>query len=85
MARRRPDQISENGCLKKRGAFFFLPLKKLLELSAPQFSASVVAMCGAEPFQELQGSTLKTIVCHCSCFTRVDESAHVSMPLPRLI
>jgi len=28
-------EISENGCSKKRGAFFFLPLKKLLELSAP--------------------------------------------------
>src|SRR5271156_1434621 len=28
-------EISENGCSKKRGAFFFLPLEKLLELSAP--------------------------------------------------
>lgn len=28
-------EISENGCSKKRGAFFFLPLEKLPELSAP--------------------------------------------------
>jgi hypothetical protein len=57
MARRPPDPVFGNGCSKKRGAFSFLPLKKLLELSAPQFSASVVATCGAEPFRELQDPT----------------------------
>jgi hypothetical protein len=72
-------EISENVCSRKRRAFFFLPLKKLLELSAPS-SLHQSQRVTLSRFQELQGSTLNTIVCHCSCSTHIDDSAHVSMP-----